>query len=266
MTTEVQRVARGKEMKRLARLGLAARAMIYLLIGWLALLLARQKRGSETDQRGALQELARHNGGKLLLWVILIGLVCYALWRFSEAAFGVVGEGKKTGPRLQSFFRGCIYLFLAFSGFAIATNSGTSSQASQQASWTASVMRHPGGRLAVGIVGAAIVIASLVMVYEGLTRKFEKYLAVDQMSIKTHAVVRTLGTVGTIARGVVFALAGYFVIAAAWNHKPHQARGLDYALRKLLHHSYGGVLLTIVAIGLVCFGVYGFAEAKWRRT
>ncbi len=266
MTTDVRRVARGSEMKRLARLGLAARATVYLLIGWLAYLLARQKHGSETDQRGALQELARHNGGKLLLWMILIGLVCYALWRFSEAAFGVVGDGKKTGPRLQSFFRGCIYLFLAFSGFAIATNSGSSSQAGQQASWTAKVMQWPGGRIAVGLVGVAIVIASLVMIYEGVTRKFEKYLAVDQMSIKTHAVVRTLGTVGTVARGAVFALAGFFVVAAAWNHKPHQARGLDYALRKLLHHSYGAVLLTAVAIGLICFGIYGFAEAKWRRT
>ena len=265
-TTDVRRVARGKEMKGLARLGLAARAAIYLLIGWLALLLALQKSGAEADQRGALQELARHTGGAALLWVIFVGLVGYALWRFSEAAFGVVGEGGKTGPRIQSFARGCIYAFLAASAFTIATHSGSQSQAGQQELWTAKAMRYPGGRLAVGVVGAVVMLAGAVMIYEGATRKFEKYLALQQMSRSTRRAVDVLGVIGTIARGVVFAMAGFFVIHAALNYQPRQAQGLDYALRRLLEHSGGPILLTIVAIGLIAFGVYGLAEARWRRT
>jgi hypothetical protein len=265
-TTDVRKVARGKEMKRLARLGLASRAAIYLLIGWIALLLAQQKSGAEADQRGALQELARHNGGAILLWVLFAGLVCYAVWRLSEAAFGVVGEGMKAGPRVQSFVRACIYAFLAASALTVVTHSGSQSQAGQQELWTAETMSHPGGRWAVGLVGAIVLIAGLVMVYEGVTRKFEKYLALQQMSSSTRRVVEVLGVVGTVARGLVFAMAGFFVIHAAWSSQPHQAQGLDYALRRLLEDTGGSVLLTIVALGFIAFGIYGFAEAKWRRT
>ena len=115
--------------ERLARLGLATRAVIYLLIGWLAVLVARGEPGKEADQRGALQEVTRHTGGTLLLWVIAVGSVGYSLWRFSEAAFGVTGEGRKKGPRIKSFVRGCIYAFLAVSAVNLLVTSAHSSLA-----------------------------------------------------------------------------------------------------------------------------------------
>ena len=71
--------------QRLARLGLATRAAIYLLIGWLAILIARGEPGKAADQRGALQEVVQQTGGTILMWVIVAGLIGYSLWRFSEA-------------------------------------------------------------------------------------------------------------------------------------------------------------------------------------
>ena len=93
-------MARSDGFKGLAKLGFAARGTIYLLVGFFAVLLVLGKHSPEADQRGAMQEVARHTGGFLLLWVIAIGFVGYALWRFSEAAFGVVGKGEspETGP------------------------------------------------------------------------------------------------------------------------------------------------------------------------
>ena len=181
-TETVREAAHSTTMRRLARLGLAARGAIYLLVGVLAVLLALGKKNSETDQRGALQETTQHTGGTFLVWVIAIGLACYALWRFSEAAFGVVGEGNKAGPRLQSFVRGCIYAFLAIGAFKLLLNSGGSSQAKQQETITAKIMQHNGGRWAVGIVGVIIVIVGLVLVWQGLRHQFEKYLDLGAMS------------------------------------------------------------------------------------
>jgi hypothetical protein len=253
-------------MAALARWGLAARAVIYLLIGILAVAIAFGVRHGETDQRGALQELTQHTGGTVLVWVIGVGLAGYALWRLSEAAFGVVGEGDKVGPRVQSFARACIYGFLAVSAFKVASDAGAGSQARQQQSWTAKAMQHSGGRWAVGLVGAVIVICGLVLIWEGIKRKFEKYLDMSRMSRTTRKVVEILGVVGSVARGVVFGLAGVFVIAAAVDYNPGKARGLDRALRELADTPAGPWLLVVVAIGLIMFGVYGFAEAKWRRT
>jgi hypothetical protein len=56
-TVSVRPAAHGDVMTVLARWGLAARAAIYLLIGVLAIALARGSRRGETGQRGAIQEL-----------------------------------------------------------------------------------------------------------------------------------------------------------------------------------------------------------------
>ncbi len=265
-TYTFRRAAESDTIGWVARLGLAARASIYLLIGVLAVMLAAGHSGSETDQRGAMQDLNRHAAGHLLLWVIAVGLAGYALWRFSEAAVGVVGEDRKAGPRVKSFVRGCIYAFFSFSAFEIVLGRATGSQAGQQENLSARAMRHGGGRLAVGVVGAVVVVVGLTLVVEGLTRKFEKYLDQGSMAPGTRRVVEVLGVVGTTARGAVFALAGVFVIQAAWDYQPRKAAGLDGALRSLRDTSAGPWLLGVVALGLVVFGLYGFAEARWRRT
>jgi type IV secretory pathway VirB2 component (pilin) len=79
-------------------------------------------------------------------------------------------------------------------------------------------------------------------------------------------MVEVLGVVGSTARGVVIALAGVFVVVAAVREDPKKARGLDGALHELLQMTGGPVLLGLVAAGLVAFGLFGFTEARWRRT
>jgi hypothetical protein len=261
-----RRAAQSDPMKLLARVGLAARAIIYLLIGWFALLLALGKRPPEADQRGAMQEIVRHNGGYALLWAIAIGLSGYALWRWSEAAFGVVGEGKDWKPRVQSAIRGTIYAFFAVSAFNLLAHAHNQSQAGQSELFTAKAMTHKGGRIVVGIVGVIIIVVGLALVYEGVTRKFKKYFDLSDMPARSRKLVWVLGTVGTTARGLVFALTGYFVLQAAWKYQPQKARGLDGALRTVANSGTGRFLVGVVAVGMIAFGLYGVAEARWRRT
>jgi hypothetical protein len=64
---------------------------------------------------------------------------------------------------------------------------------------------------------------------------------------------------------VVFALVGWFLIRAAIDFDPQKAVGLDGALAKLAHASYGPVLLGVVAAGLIAFGCYSLADAKFRK-
>jgi type IV secretory pathway VirB2 component (pilin) len=261
-----RQAARSEPMQLLARFGLAARACVYLLIGVLAVALAAGHRRRETDQRGAMQELSRHSGGTLLVWLIAFGLFAYALWRFTEAAFGTVGEGRKVGPRIQSLVRGLIYTFFGVSAVKVAAHAHAGSQRGQQELWTAKALQHPGGRLAVGIVGIIVVVCGLVLAWEGLTRKFEKYFKLAEMTPRQRRVVEFLGTVGGISRGVVFAVAGVLVMVAAVKAKPSESGGLDRALRQLADTPLGPALLLAAGVGLALFGIYGFAEARWRRT
>jgi hypothetical protein len=251
--------------RALARAGLTARGVLYILIGWVAILVALGHTSQEADQQGALQLLAAQPYGLVSLWLLGIGFAGYALWRLSEAAFGVTGEGNGAGPRLKSLVRALIYAFFAYLSFKIISGAGGGSQASKQQDITARVMHHTGGRWLVGLVGLAIVIAGLVLVAEGVRRKFLRYLRLAQMNPRTRRIVKWLGTIGTAARGAVFALAGILVIEAAVTYKPAKAGGIDNALLTLRNQPFGEFLLILAALGLIIFGVYGLCEARWRR-
>ena len=202
--------------------------------------------------------------GLVALWLLAIGFVGYALWRLSEAAFGVTGEGTGAGPRLKSLVRGLVYASFAVLTFKVILGQ-KSNQAGQEKDFTASVMHHTGGRFAVGIVGLIIVIVGLALVLEGLRRKFLKYLQTSRMSPRTRRVVELLGMTGTAARGAVFALAGVLVIEAAIRYQPTKAGGIDQALLTLRNQPFGEFLLILAALGLIIFGVYGLCEARWRK-
>jgi len=218
----------------------------------------------EADQRGALQLLAGTPYGVVLLWLLGAGFAAYALWRLSEAAFGVTGDPPGAGPRLKSLSRAVLYAGFAYLTFDVISGARRS-QSHQQQDMTATAMRHTEGRWLVGIVGLAIVIAGLVLVIEGIRGKFMKYLRTQQMSRRTRRVVEVLGMTGTIARGLVFALAGALVIDAAVTHQAAQAGGIDKALLTLRNQPFGEVLLLVAALGLVVFGIYGLCEARWRK-
>jgi len=265
-SAKARRASNSKGMDALARLGLAARGSIYLLVGVLAVLLALGEKKGETDQRGAMQELAQHTGGFVVLLIVAVGLAGYALWRFSEAAFGVAGEGNKAGPRAQSAVRGIVYTFLAISAFTILVAGRQKSQAKQQESYSARLMHHSAGRWLVGLIGVVIAVVGAVLVYEGVKRKFEKYFKLGEMSPGARKVTEFLGTVGSAARGLVFAVAGVLVVIAAVQFDPKKARGIDGALLTLRDAPLGPVLLVAVALGLVMYGLFGLCEARWRRT
>src|SRR5215470_15208238 len=156
-----RRAADSPAARALARAGLTARGVLYILIGWIAILVALGQSSQQADQQGALQLLARQPYGLVSLWLMGIGFAGYALWRLSEAAFGVTSEGRGAGPRLLSLVRAVIYAFFAYLTFKIIAGAGGGNQTKKQQDLTASVMHHPGGQWLVAIVGLVIVIAGL---------------------------------------------------------------------------------------------------------
>jgi type IV secretory pathway VirB2 component (pilin) len=264
VTRTARRASDSPPAHLLARAGLTARGVIYILVGWVALLVALGQSSREADQQGALHLLAGKSYGMVSLWLLGIGFAAYALWRLSEAAFGVTGEPPGAGPRLKSLARSVVYAGLAYVTFTVI--SGTDrSQSRRQQDMTATAMQHPAGRWAVGIAGLIIVICGLVLVVEGARKKFMKYLRTAQMSAKMRRVVEVFGMTGTVARGLVFALAGALVIDAAVTHKASESGGIDKALLTLRNQPFGEFLMLVAALGLVVFGVYGLCEARWRK-
>jgi uncharacterized protein DUF1206 len=248
----------------LARAGLTARGVIYILVGWVAMLVALGDSSREADQQGALHLLAGKFYGLVSLWLLGIGFAAYALWRLSEAAFGVTGEPPGVGPRLKSLARAVIYAGLSYLTFTVIFGTDRS-QAGRQQDITATAMQNTPGRVLVGVVGLIIAACGLALVVEGARKKFTKYLRMARMSARMRCVVKLLGMMGTIARGLVFALAGLLVIDAAVTRKASESGGIDKALLTLRDQPFGEFLVMLAALGLLVFGAYGLCEARWRK-
>lgn len=137
-----EKVADSKPMGWLARTGMAARGIVYLIMGWLAVLVAGGAR-AHVDQRGALTEVLAQPMGTALVWALAIGFAAYAVWRLSEAAFGVEGEGKAAAPRIKSLVRGLAYAVLAAGALSLLMGA-RATQAGQQAHLAEAVMQQTG--------------------------------------------------------------------------------------------------------------------------
>jgi hypothetical protein len=158
-----------------------------------------------------------------------------------------------------------LYAFICGSvvSFIIGTGGKTSGN-TQSKDVTARLMAHSGGRWLVALIGIGLAASGVALAIYGIRRKFTKHLHMAQMSHRTGKVVTTLGLVGYVARGVVFSVAGAFLVDAAVSFNPQKAQGIDGALLKLATTPLGPGLLVAVALGLVIFGVYSGCEARWR--
>jgi hypothetical protein len=271
---EVDRAARSTWARWLARLGLVAKGATFGLVGLLAIRVAIEGSGKVEDRPGALEQIAQTGYGRFLLAALAVGLGGYAIWRFIEAAVGrtlETGEEQSALKRVGLVARGLFYAWLSvmsaalvFSADEPVTGGGGGGSAKEDRA-TRIALEHTLGRYLVIAVGLAILGASLFNLVRALTRKFRKDLKEQQMGSQERRWYTALGVVGHLARAVIFALIGIFLIRAAWEYDPKEAIGFDGALSKLAHAQYGPVLLGVVAAGLISYGLFCLVQARYRE-
>jgi hypothetical protein len=253
----------------LARTGLVAKGLSFGLVGALAIKLAVGNGGAATSRQGALAQLAQHPFGKVALIALACGFAAYALWRFVQAfaehADREDGEAKTWAERAGYIGRGSIYVGLTFSAVKILTGSGGGqSQNSSAHKSTAIVLSWTGGRWIVGAAGLTVIGVGVWNLYRGLSLTFEDRWRLGGLSPGLRRWGARAGVVGHVARFVVFGLIGVFLTKAAIDFKPRDAIGLDGALQKLAHASYGPWLLGLTAAGLIAYGLYCLVDARLR--
>ncbi|MFF5205861.1 DUF1206 domain-containing protein [Streptosporangium sp. NPDC000396] len=260
----VRRAANSETMGRLARLGLACRGVLYGLIGLLALQIAfgGGSGGKEADKTGAVETVAEQPFGTVLLWLMAVGFAALTLWQLSEA---VLGRGQ-VKERVESAGRTVVYglIVATLLGVLLWGDAGSSTDKSSQ-DLTGRLMGLPGGRLLVGLAGLGVIGLSVYWIYEGWKKKFLSDLRTGEMSPRARRLAEKLGMAGYLARGVIAAVAGIFVVQAAITYDPDKAKGVDSTLRALTDTPAGPWLLGVVAVGLLLFAVYCFFEARWHR-
>jgi hypothetical protein len=253
----------------MVRAGFAARALTYGVVGGIALALAlgAGSPGKAPNQQGALALIAQAPLGRVAIFVICAGLLAYASWKLFQGAFGhgpEGGGGSDLLDRVANIGGGLVYL--GFFAVAVRVLGGSESSGSQEPKHAAAgVLGWPGGPEIVGIAGLVFVVISAVQIFDAVRGKFTDDVRTGEMGTKLRDSFEVIGRVGLIARALVFALIGYFLIKTAVDYKASSAVGVDGALAQIHGEPLGPWLLGLVAVGLVTFAAFSLLEARYRR-
>lgn len=267
-TEQAKRAARDLEdsgaVHGLARLGLGARSVVWLVIGLLLLSVALG--GSEqTDQGGAMRAVAEQPFGTALLVVLAVGFFGHGLWRLLTAAVGHRHESdpkKKWGQRALSLVKGLVYASLGVATVRFLLEGASQDQTQSR---TAQLMSAPFGRTLVGVLGLVVVGVGVAMAVRGVKHDHADDLETARMPSGLRRPAVRVGVVGLVGRGAVFGLIGVFLVRAAVLFDPSEAKGLDAVLQTVAAQPYGKVLLVLAVLGILAYACWSFVETLYKR-
>ncbi|MHA7648918.1 DUF1206 domain-containing protein [Mycobacterium sp. ML4] len=262
----------GDVRSRVARAGLIGKGALYVLLGFLAIKVAMGHSSSAgASKTGAIQTVAQAPFGKFLLIALTVALIALVVWKFSQAVSGDPIEGSDGSDRAKYAGKGVLYsgaslaslsiLIANWGGDAGAVPSGGGGEGQQHAAGV--VMGLPGGRWIVLIVGlAAIGFGGYEIYKHAINCEFMK--RTGALSQDKRKVIEALGRAGYVGSGLVAIGIGFFLVIAGLTYDPKHAKGLSGLLAELAGQGWGQVVLWLIAVGLFAYGLFSFAEARYR--
>jgi hypothetical protein len=237
--------------------------VVYLVIGALALLVALGFGEPALDRGGALAAIAGQPFGAVLLWLLVIGFAGLAL----GCAFQAASSLRDAKQRVLEAFKAVMYAVAAWTtGEFVTEGRSQGSSDSSAHDITARMLHASGGRVLLIALALLVIVIGLVLMAQAVSGRFAEDLRTGRMTRATREAVVRVGQVGNLARGLIVGAVGVFALVAALTNNPSRAKGLDSTLRSFAQTPVGPLALVLVALGLIAFGLYCFAEARWRRT
>ncbi|MEX1077584.1 MAG: DUF1206 domain-containing protein [Homoserinimonas sp.] len=264
-TGKAQRAAsRAQDSKVLhgaARAGFVVNGLLHIVIGFIALGIAFGD-GGEADAGGALSQLGARPGGQAILWGVAVGLWGLAAFEILETVL-IRGTDKEAwGVRAKAAAKAIGYLAVGVTAATFAVG-GSSDSGKQTQDFTAQLLGSPGGVLVLVVVAVGVLGVGVYFIAKGIRRRF-----IDDITVPAGTggqVILTGGVVGYVAKGIAVAIVGMLFGAAAVTTDAGDATGLDGALKALTGLPLGNIGLTMIALGLVSYGVYCFVRAVYAR-
>jgi hypothetical protein len=266
------RPACGPAVRGLARFGYAAMGTLYVVVGAAAGIGAYDRAVNPTDFTGAFALLRHRWAGTALAVVVVGGLGGHAAWLLTRALLDPEREARGWVGRLSraaTFLSALTYAGLAFvalrvlwHGPARPTDPGGDRLARD---WSAAVMGHPAGRWTVAAAAACLAAYAAHEVYRAWHAQFDGRLDLGRLSRAGRWAAVHVSRFGMVARAVLLALVGAFLLTAAVRHDPGAAHGLGGTLAVIRADPRSAWLYAALAAGLVAYGLHNFALAGFRR-
>ena len=250
----------------LARLGYASKAVVYAIVGVLAILAVTNRGGVVTDTSGALRVVLNRPLGRGLLIVVAIGLCGYAVWRLVDAVLDPDRDGTNFGglvTRVGNAVRGCIYGALGLE--AIQLLRGLRASNGDAELWTARILQWPSGSLLIGIAGAIVAAYGTNEIIKSIRRSGDPKIDWSPISSRMRPLLQNVSRFGVGIRGGLIATLGVFLVRAALTEQPSQAAGARESMLRLGGVFEGRWFLLLLAVGVLAYAVDQAIHARCRR-
>ena len=250
-------VDKSEKFRWLVRLGFAARGVVYLLLGYIALGTGGEAKGGQAAVFDYIQQVPF---GTPLLWIMALGLLGYAVFKFLSAVADIQHQGSDATGALQRVgdaASGVAHTFFAYVCYQFAKGAQQSvSDGSGGQEMAGSVLAMELGSVLIGLLGLGFLVAGFMEGKKAWTAGFMRWI-----SHRAPSGVRTAGRIGHAARGIVFAVIGWSMVQGAWFARESEIKGLGEAILSLRGM---GTLYTLVAVGLMVFGAFGLVLSRYR--
>ena len=251
--------------KVMARLGYAARGVIYLTIGGLAFLSVMGGSQDKSGSRGAILNLKSQPFGEVLLIALVVGLVGYIMWRLIQALNDADNHGRtlkgvlvRGGLFVSALSHGVLcYWIITLLLWEQKSGSGGSSSSPLRSHLSAETQA-----MVFGVVGVVMIGVGIAHLFKGYKRGFTDYM--DFPASQRQWMI-PMCQFGLMARGVVWCIIGWIITRSAVVAGGSDEKGMKEAFEWLSNSPYGSWLVTIVAVGLFAFGAYSCLETRYRR-
>jgi hypothetical protein len=253
-------------VRRAVRVGYAAKGIIYLLIGTLAIRLAIGLGGELTDSSGALRTIVQQPFGMALLTIVGVGILAYAGWEITEGIADHKRKGTDAGGLLSrglTVLKGTVYGLVGVQALRMVMGSSGSTRDADDYARTA--MEFPLGGAFLVAVGLGVAAYGISQVVDAWKAKVGEDLDARQLRSEGGAWLIHVGRAGIGARGIILALVGGALARAGFDERPSEASSMPEAMWTLFSQPYGKWLLASVAAGLICYGVFQILHARYAR-
>jgi Domain of Unknown Function (DUF1206) len=263
LTRAVRSAHRSTSADRLARAGLLARGVFYVVLAFLVgrIAVLGGQGGKQADTNGALQLVSQTVAGKVAVGAAGVGLVGFGAMRLTA---GWLDLDADRSDRVITMLQGLLYLGLAYIPASFLFGDHSTGTEHQQHSNAARLLGFPGGQELVVIAGLVVIGMLGWQIRTAVTGDYEDTMQLADASLVMKRVVHVVGRLGIVARALVFMPVGAFLVVAGIQYDPDHADGLDGELLALSHHAWGLAVISVAALGLVVFAAYTFLEARYR--
>jgi hypothetical protein len=254
-------------LDRLARLGFAAKGVLYGVVGVMAFRAAIGDGAQITDSTGALLAIVGQPFGRTMLLVLAVGLFGYAAWRMLEGAADTEHRGadvKGLAVRASYVARGLIHAYIGWR--VLLLYQGFSAGGSSEEALVAETFTWPLGEWMVILTGLGVMAFALYQVFRAVTSKLGHHFDVERLRRDTGEWAVTACRAGLAARGLVFGVVAWFLIEAGITGRASKTADTADAIRVVADwpEPLGSWLLGAVGAGLLAYGAFQALNAKYR--